>query len=199
MCIADCEGQTSDRGAGVSIWMRNNRRLIKMTGILLMCSLIFSSYFNMADAFAMLRALIRGRDPPIGPQDKELIRFWMNAGRADGYETSERCSVDYIKQLQHKIETDMQDTQLSNVFELYYFAELDLLSSCGDRVAYLAEEATLSSEESRRLLMIAAEFNKWFFHEPDEVEWVGLQGVAECMIRVLGVNKCLNSTSFMRA
>lgn len=168
---------------------------------LLLAVLFIGNLFGLAvandDAFAMLTALTWDRDTGLDYRERKLVEYWMDAGTAVGNEADSRCSVDYVRQLQSKIEADIQDSLLKNVIELYYFAELDLLSSCGDRVADLAEEVILSKDDRRKVQMVVEEFNNWYYYESNQTKWIALQCVAENMMWTMGAERCLNQKSFV--
>lgn len=176
-----------------------------MCRVLLVCSLfvVLCDYIDIAtghvDAFALLKALASGTDLQIGRKDKELIESWMDAGRVDGQDSLWKCSVDYVRQLKGKIETDMQNTTLDNVEELYYFAELDLLSSCGDMITDLAQGMILPPEEKKALKIVVSEFDRWFCYEPGHVEWSDWQCLSESISWAIGIDNCVNKTNFMSA
>lgn len=174
-----------------------------MADIQLICALIVlcvSCWIHRLpaeDAFETLLAFSRGMVQPISRKDRKLVQFWTDAGRVDDDETSRRCTVDYIRQLQDRIEADMRDTHLSDVIELYYYAELDLLCSCGDKVANLAEELIPLLKQDDNLEMTAKALNKWLHEMGKREETFPI--VAEWMMWTVGADKCLSEMDFIRA
>lgn len=149
------------------------------------------------NALEALEALFAGRATQLDQRDSKLIQFWTDAGRVEDDETSTRCSIDYIRQLQDKIEADMQATRLSDVIELYYYAELDLLSSCGDKVAGLAIELNPLLVDNENLELAVEGLNKWL-HDAEDKKG-SLPFVAEWMMWTVGANRCLNREEFICA
>lgn len=151
------------------------------------------------DALDVLtRAVEDGIETIDNDVDREIIRFWMDAGDVND-DQLDRCTAEYIRQLQYEISVDEQNTRLTNPIQLYDFAVHDLLSSCGIRVDLLAREMirSLTDLQIVRLDEPAREFDLWFSRETT-VE-VSLMSVAEKMMWAVGATRCLNRTGFIGA
>lgn len=148
------------------------------------------------DALRSLTAINSGEDPPISSEDRAVIEFWTYAGAVNN-ET--QCSVGYLRQLQHRIEVDIRNTQLQDVIELYYLAELDLLSACGDRVANLATDyLDRLFRANRNLRMVVSEFGSWK-HEADQIDRREFLSLAEWMFLTVGIRNAHKEADFVNA
>lgn len=185
--------------------MDPSNRLISTIGTMAAKPLIVAAYALLTlicvrlasanDALETLhRAAAQGLRVVPNQEDRRIIRFWLNAGRVEGFE---RCTVIYIRQLLAKIDSDQQFTRLTNLDRLYSFAEFDLLTNCGLKVARLAEEVmqSLQSEQIRRLEGTADDFDLWYSRRTDG----SFMTVAEGMMYVLGFDKCLDKADYLKA
>lgn len=170
--------------------------MANILALIIVCTTYWIHTAAADDAFDKLKAFSEGSDARISQKDQKLIEFWADAGRVDDDETA-RCSVAYIRQLQHKIEADLRNTHLTDTIELYYYAELDLLSSCGDKVADLADELSPTLKENENLEMTVVALNKWL-HEMGREEEM-FPPVAEGMMWTVGAGRCLNRNEFTSA
>lgn len=117
--------------------------------------------------------------------DRKIIEFWMEAGEVDD---DTKCTLSYIVGLMQQIELHMESSRMQNIQELYYYAELDVLSSCGDRVA--GKELELRSfmgDDMDLLEIVGIEFNKWQHRTQDPEE--SFEYMTEWMLQVVGVEK----------
>lgn len=131
----------------------------------------------------------------LGHNDRAMIQFWLEANKI---EDDAKCSVDYLRQLKNKIESDKENSHMLNVMEIYYATELNLLSFCGDKVAEYGGELRQFLEEKRgSIKMIAVEFNLWL-HKTDNSE-AALRPIAEWMLMNIGVQNGMEEGKFIEA
>lgn len=135
-----------------------------------------------------------GIDPTLNGKDRRIIGFWIDAGQFDD-DVSLRCFVSYFQEFANKIDSDMENTQITDVKKLNSDTELNLLSSCGLKVTKLAEQfiGSLDHEVIRKLHGIP-EFDLWFSRG---APWKTLESVAIGMVFVVG--KRSNQRDFLDA
>lgn len=167
------------------------------------------------DAYEVLKfASVYGTGPLIRHlplDDVRLVESWMGAGLlVDDRDADSKCSVGYLRQLKDKIEQDLQNTRMINVEELYFFAELDLLSSCADRAADLVRQfdSCLEREITGNICLVSVEFNRWqhpaelgmdYVHSSRSERAGSLQTVAEWTLMAIGTEYGLDRDNFISA
>lgn len=147
----------------------------------------------------LARALDYGLNTIDDPQDRALMEFWMNAGIVNELDdVVGRCNVNYTRELQNRIESDMMSSHMDNLMELYKFVEYDLLSSCGIQLSDLAREVilSLSAQEIGALEEPIHEFNI-LFSRGTQNNNITFKSLAETMMWAMGADLCLNRTSFV--
>lgn len=150
------------------------------------------------DAIEVLeRAVENGIEAIENDDDRAIIQFWLDAGRVDDDELH-RCTIDYLRTLQNRIQIDIRSTRMTDVTRLYDFVEYDLLSSCGIQVAELARQVLLPLEVNQiaKLDEPTRMFDLWFCRGTQTE--TSFKSVAEAMMWALGADLCLDRTSFIR-
>lgn len=168
---------------------------IQMKSIFALSLIRFTYYATAYDAFLALQEISSGESPPVSAEDRAMVEFWIDAGSIDD---ESRCSIDYLRQLQYRIQIDIRNSQLENVTELYYFTELDLLSACGDRVASLATERLGPLREANKnLRMVVVEFIDWRY-DTDQCDTRLFRSMSEWMFLTVGIKNGYSRTEFIR-
>lgn len=162
----------------------------------LIALIIYIRYAAADDALGTLQyAIEHGLGSIPNEQDRRIIEFWMNAGRIQDDIDMNKCCAHNLDVLRHRIESDEQATQMTDVRRLYNFAEFDLLTSCGLRVGEIARQLPILREGARRLLVTVREFDLWF----SRGTYGSIQSVAESMMYLLRIDRYVNRTDFIDA
>lgn len=165
--------------------------------LLIWCQSIRLVKPEKVDAFDVLTALIEGihvYDQFINGYDKEVVRFWYDAIAADD---DLKCTLDYLRQLEHQLEEHIKYTQMSNVEELHEHAKLMILSSCGEKLIDHGQILGSYLVGQEILLAFGFEYNRWL-HEVDDT-YPSLRKLAEWMLRLIGPDKRDDRTKFFQA
>lgn len=168
-----------------------------MTLILLRVDIVHSNTGGNVDAYEVLSAILFKTNAvhSLEESDKRIVQFWIEAGEVVD-ET--KCTLSYMIELRRRIEMDMKLSKMANIKELYYYAELDVLSSCGDLVAMRELESRLFMGDAMDLLEIVGnEFNDWMHKTQDPEESFGY--MAEWMLQIVGVDKRNDYQDFIDA
>lgn len=166
---------------------------VRALSVLVLC---FLHYAAANDALETLQSAIEhGLSSIPIEEDRRIIEFWMNAGQTEDQPESNKCSVRSLDILQRQIESDAQSTRMTNVRRLYNFAEFDLLTSCGVKVAGMARQLTINPQLGRKLVVAVREFDLWF----SRGTYGSLQTLAESVMYLLSIDRYISKEGFLNA
>lgn len=148
------------------------------------------------DARVVMAASSRGmslEDQPISKGDREIVKYWLKATDVD---EATKCSVDYIRELRVKFESDQKVTTMSHTAEVCEQIMNDILSSCGKDVMNKVVELVPTLRDYIDYIF-GNKFND--FAQRTTHEYRPMRILAEWMFRMVGVEDRNNRQGFIEA
>lgn len=156
------------------------------------------------DAFKVLMAIVNGQNSISkcnDEQDRKIVQFWLNAIRKDN---AIECSIRYIQQLRKKITRDKLISKMTNLDQIYNYAECSIMEYCSKGVIEQGRRLAVDLDAKLNLLQLTgSQFNNWIHgaaNREDEYEIRrSFRFMAEWMLHVIGTDKRNNQKEFIEA
>lgn len=149
------------------------------------------------DAFQVLDSLKRGialKDQPIIERDQRIVQSWFELMLAA---EKSQCSINTIRMLRQKLDSDKDSTLMSNMDGIYEFVVQKILSSCGKKVRKKLAEFGMILAQHSILGVFGSRFNGLARNRGETYK--PLRVMSEWMLWMVGIEKRNNRQDFIVA